>query len=243
MKLLNYNCWAAVFNLTKKMSSHESYLNLGKQMSLKHCHPAAERNKDPILQCLKKYIDKSKKSYFLEISSGSGQHVSHFAPHFPNTTFQPTEIEKTSLKSINEYISDSTCGNINDAQFLDVREPLNMWLGGTLKPESVDYILNVNMIHISEWACSEGLFASAGVLLKPEGMLFTYGPYAFDGVITPESNVRFDASLRSRNPAWGLRDVIRDLQPLATQHGIYLEGKHDLPANNNFLIWRKRKSE
>lgn len=241
MRLINRNFWIAAVNISRKMSSHESYLHLEKQASHKHTHPAAERNKDPILRCLKKYIDNSKKSYFLEISSGSGQHVVHFAPHFPNTTFQPTEIDKSSLKSINEYVSDSTCANIKDAQFLDAREPPNMWLGGILKPESIDYILNVNLVHISEWACSEGLFTGAGVLLKPDGYLFTYGPYAFDGVIKPESNVNFDASLRSRNPSWGLRDVVRELQPLAQKHGIYLEDKHDLPANNNFLVWRKRR--
>lgn len=127
-------------------------------MSRKHCHPAAERNKEPILQCLKKYIDASKKSYFLEISSGSGQHVSHIAPNFPNTIFQPTEIDKYSLRSINEYIRESTCGNIKEADFLDVREPPNTWLGGKLKPDSLDYIMNVNMMHISEWACSEGMY-------------------------------------------------------------------------------------
>lgn len=212
-------------------------------MSHKHCHPAAERNKEPIFQCLKKYIDATNKSQFLEISSGSGQHVSHIAPHFPNTTFQPTELENSSLRSINEYVAENKTGNIKNAQLLDVRESPDKWLGETLKPGSLDYIMNVNMMHISEWACSEGLFSGAGVLLKPEGLLFTYGPYAFDGKITPESNVNFDASLRSRDPSWGLRDVIQELQPLAKTHGLQLEQKHDLPANNNFLIWRKIKSK
>lgn len=85
-----------------------------------------------------------------------------------------------------------------------------------------------------------GLFYGAGVLLKPEGVLFTYGPYAFDGVITPESNVSFDESLRSRDSSWGLRDVVRELEPLSKTNGLHLEQKHDLPANNNFLVWRKK---
>lgn len=125
-------------------------------MSIKHCHPAAERNKEAILHVLRKYIDINSGRFLLEISSGSGQHVAHIAPHFPRTRFQPTEIEKSSLQSINGYIAESTCFNISDAQFLDVREPPNMWLGGILRPQSVDYILNINMIHISEWACAVG---------------------------------------------------------------------------------------
>ncbi|XP_014285668.1 methyltransferase-like 26 [Halyomorpha halys] len=226
--------------VSAKMSSHESYINLKSHVSTKHRHPAAERNKEPILQALKKYIDVNEKGYFMEISSGSGQHVSHFAPNFTGITFQPTEVEKSSLKSINEYVAECPSGNIKDAQFLDVREPPNMWLGGSLESGSVDYILNVNMMHISEWACSQGLFKGAGELLKKEGYLFTYGPYAFNGSITPESNVNFNASLRAQNPSWGLRDVPRELEPLANANGIFLESKHDLPANNNFLVWRKK---
>ncbi|CAH1388521.1 unnamed protein product [Nezara viridula] len=216
------------------------FRSLGSQPSIKHCHPAAERNKEPILQALKKYIDVNKKGYLLEISSGSGQHVTHFAPNFPNITFQPTEMEISSLKSINEYIADYSNGNIKKTQFLDAREPLDNWLDGTLKSGSVDYILNINLVHISEWACSEGLFKGAGELLKKDGYLFTYGPYSFNGSITPQSNIDFNATLKARNPSWGFRDVHRELEPLAKENGIVLEGKHELPANNHFLVWRKK---
>nr|XP_014285670.1 methyltransferase-like 26 [Halyomorpha halys] len=214
--------------------------SLGSQVSTKHHHPAAERNKEPILQELKKHIDVNAKGYLLEISSGSGQHVTHFAPNFPNITFQPTEMEMSSLKSINEYVAEYPNSNIKNAQYVDIREPPNMWLGGSLKSGSVDYILNVNLIHVSEWACSQGLFKGAGELLKKEGYLFTYGPYAFNGSITPESNVNFNATLKARNPSWGLRDVHRELEPLAKENGIVLESKHELPANNHFIVWRKK---
>ena len=123
----------------------------------KQVYPAADRNKDPILQTLKLYINKNHPSFLLEISSGSGQHISHFAPNFPNVTFQPTELEKGLFQSIDAYAEDSNVKNIKEAQFLDVKDSASGWLNQTLKAGSVDYILNCNMMHISEYACTEGI--------------------------------------------------------------------------------------
>ncbi|XP_014239694.1 methyltransferase-like 26 isoform X2 [Cimex lectularius] len=229
----------AIKRLIVRMSSHESYLNLKEQM-VKHKHPAADRNKEPILDALKQYIDTSKEGSLLEVSSGSGQHAVHFAPHFPKIVFQPTEFESSSLNSIKVYRKDSSLKNIKEPHFLDVRTPVDTWINGTLKPNSLDYILNINLIHISEWACTEGLFKGSSYLLKPGGYLFTYGPYAVNGQITPESNVNFDKMLRERDPSWGLRDIEKELKPLAITNGLHLKNQHDLPANNKFLVWEKK---
>uniref|UniRef100_A0A182MK56 Peptidase S1 domain-containing protein n=1 Tax=Anopheles culicifacies TaxID=139723 RepID=A0A182MK56_9DIPT len=101
-----------------------------------------------------------------------------------------------------------------------------------------DYMLNINMIHISPIACAKGLFYNASELLKPGGLLITYGPYAVDGVLTPDSNVQFNTSLQQRNPEWGIRDT-SDLCKMALQKGITLVEMIDMPANNKCLIWRK----
>lgn len=199
-------------------------------------YPAAERNKDPILSVLKRYIQRGTNQSFLEISSGSGQHVSHFAPHFPHVTFYPSEYEPRLLESIAAHANGYS--NIKSPMKIDVTEDFRLWGNGTFKPNSVEYMYNANMMHISPYACTIGLFNNAGKLLKPDGLLITYGPYAFDGQITPYSNVSFDRSLKSQDPNWGLRDV-RDLKKLAGENDIKLIEIVDMPANNKTIIWKK----
>ena len=105
-------------------------------------------------------------------------------------------------------------------------------------PQPMNLITSINMIHISPWAASEGLFAGAGRHLAPGGVLVTYGPYNVDGAFTAESNARFDASLRSRDAAWGIRDL-DDLLALATAAGLSREALIPMPANNFTVVYRK----
>ncbi|XP_022201934.2 methyltransferase-like 26 [Nilaparvata lugens] len=231
----------SLFLLSMKMSSHSSEIYY---INRRHINPAAERNKAPILEILRMYMISPQTTppvhqVLLEISSGSGQHVSYFAKHFQWITFQPTEFEMSSFESINGYIQYEKLENVKPPGYLDVRDPACSWLGGNIKNESIDYVLNINMMHISEYKCAEGLFTGCSEILKPGGYLFTYGPYAFDGEITPESNVRFNAMLRSQDPSWGLRDLPRQLVPLASSCGIRLVQVHPMPANNHLVIWQK----
>ncbi|VDM43285.1 unnamed protein product [Toxocara canis] len=170
--------------------------------------PAAERNKQPILEVIQQYIDHTPKK-LLEISSGSGQHVIHFASHLPNTLFQPSDIDTPSLNSIDAYLQHFKPANVLSPLYIDVSTPVDGWtLPDVFVPGHIDVMLNINMIHISSDSAVDGLFRAAGELLEPgSGLLITYGPYAVNGTITPQSNVEFDRSLRARNPAWGLRDI------------------------------------
>ncbi|XP_011253263.1 methyltransferase-like 26 [Camponotus floridanus] len=199
-------------------------------------YPAANRNKDPILSVLKRYIQRGTNQTLLEISSGSGQHVAHFAPHFPHVTFYPSEYEPRLLESIAAYANEYS--NIKYPLRIDVTTDYRLWGNGIFKPNSLEYVYNANMMHIAPFECTIGLFTNVGQLLKPNGLLITYGPYAFNGQITPLSNVNFDKSLRSQDPSWGLRDV-SELKKLAEINDIKLIEIVDMPANNKTIIWRK----
>lgn len=152
-------------------------------------------------------------------------------------TFYPSEFDPRLLESISAYTKDFS--NVESPILIDVTTDSASWGEKISAEKSFDYIYNCNMIHISPIACSIGLFKNAGRLLKQNGFLFTYGPYMIDGVITPDSNVRFDQSLRSQDPEWGLRDV-RDLEKLANQNGIHSIEILDMPANNKTIIWEKK---
>ncbi|KAM8771521.1 methyltransferase-like 26 [Sparus aurata] len=197
---------------------------------------AAERNKEPILAVLRESVNTGRHLQALEISSGTGQHVTHFAQALRNITWQPSEYDRQSLLSIEAYRAHYQLHNVMPAIHLDASLPHQYW--GGIQPESLDLVVNINMIHISPFACTEGLFRGAGAVLKPQGLLFTYGPYAVNGQISPQSNVDFDYSLRQRNPEWGLRDISL-LSSIAQRNGLFLEKIMDMPANNKCLLFRK----
>ncbi|XP_056265123.1 methyltransferase-like 26 [Pseudoliparis swirei] len=197
---------------------------------------AAERNKEPILAVLRESVNTGRSLQALEISSGTGQHVTHFAQALRNIVWQPSEFDRQSLASIEAYRAHYQQHNVRPAIHLDASLPYEYW--GGIQPESLDLLVNINMIHISPMACTEGLFKGAGTVLKAQGLLLTYGPYAMNGQITPQSNVDFDYSLRQRNSKWGLRDIAL-LSSTAQSYGLFLEKMVDMPANNKCLLFRK----
>ncbi|XP_055300231.1 UPF0585 protein CG18661 isoform X2 [Sitodiplosis mosellana] len=221
---------------------------IGKQAAVRLKNSSADRNCHPILDCLHIVLDKNQYGLrLLEIASGTGQHVGYFAPAFPNIAFYPSEYETSMFGSIRSYTE--SLSNVALPMTIDVRQPFGTkwnWHVANLQPTKVagtfDYMLNINMIHITPWSCTEGLFKNASGLLKPNGILITYGPYASNGVLIPESNVNFDQYLRSTNTDWGVRDL-RDLQQLALTYSICLEKIFDMPANNKVCIWRKSSQQ
>jgi hypothetical protein len=190
---------------------------------------AATRNRDPILAVLREVLPGS--GTVLEIASGSGEHAVYFANSLPRLTWQPTDAADAALASITAHRARAQLPNLLPPLALDVRE--SVW-----PVTHADAIVAINMVHISPWAATEGLMAGASRVLGRDGTLFLYGPYFESDVVTAPSNIAFDADLRRRNPAWGLRD--RDVVvALAAQHEFGLAGRYAMPANNISLVFRR----
>lgn len=191
--------------------------------------PHVARNAAVIIDVLRAILPDAGR--VLEVASGSGEHALHFARAFPGLIFQPSDPDPVALASIEAWREAEGPANLLPPIQLDASAP--RW------PDvAVDAILCINMVHISPWAATEGLMAGAGRLLAPGSPLYLYGAYRQRGVETAPSNEAFDASLRSRNPAWGLRNL-EDVVGLAGRHGLELESVVPMPANNLSVIFRR----
>jgi hypothetical protein len=197
--------------------------------------PAVARNRDPILAILRRTLPRS--GTVLEIASGTGEHAMHFAAHLSGLTWQPTDRDADALRSIAAYRAAANLPNLKAPILLDARSrPWSMV--GTSNPRIVA-IVAINMIHIAPWAAAEGLIAGAGDLLGPHSVLFLYGPFRENGLHTAPSNAAFDASLKARDPAWGVRDL-GEVTTLAKQCGFDLVERIAMPANNLSVVLRRQ---
>ena len=156
----------------------------------------------------------------------------HCAAACPWLVWQPTDPDLDALASIAAWREAARLPNLLAPLRLDARDP-TAW-----PVERADAIIAINMIHISPWSATQGLMAGAGRLLPPGGVLFVYGPYLEVDVATAPSNLAFDASLKSRDPAWGLR-ALDDVAAEAARHGLHLDARIAMPANNLSLVFRK----
>jgi len=205
--------------------------------SLPHS-PAADRNKQPILDVLRTVLPA--RGAALEIASGTGQHAAWFAAALPGWTWQPTDADADSLPAIAAWTSQAGLANVRPPLLLDVTAP--QWPSqGAPFTEPFDAIYCANMLHISPWATCAGLMQGAARHLAPGGVLVTYGPYLEDDVPTAPGNLSFDQSLRQRNPAWGIRRR-EDVALEAQRSGLALHQRHAMPANNLLLVFGRAEA-
>ena len=190
---------------------------------------AADRNKAPILEVLQRVLPR--RAAVLEIASGTGQHAAHFAAAEPGWRWQPSDADPRSRASVDAWCE--ALPNVAAAITLDVLAPDWPVPAGTL-----DAIFCANMLHISPWATCAALMRGAARHLAAGGALLTYGPYLIDGEATAPGNVAFDADLRARDPAWGLR-LLSDVIAQAQAAGLAFEERVRMPANNLVLVFRK----
>lgn len=191
--------------------------------------PSAQRNRDAILAVLSDILPPS--GLVLEIASGSGEHAVHFAGALPGLIVQPSDPSPDAVASIAAWIAESGLGNIRAPLLVDATAP--DW-----PLEAADAILCINMIHIAPWAAAEGLFRHAGRLLKPGQPLYLYGPYRRSDRPLEPGNAAFDESLRSRDSAWGLRELDA-VTRLGAANGFAAPDIVEMPANNLSVIFRK----
>ena len=190
--------------------------------------PAAARNRDPILAVLRGILPA--RGLVLEVASGTGEHAIHFAAAMPALTFQPSDPDADARASIDAWAADAP--NIRPALALDAAAP--DW-----PITAADAVVCINMIHISPWASTEGLMRGASALLPEGAPLVLYGPYKRGGAHTAPSNAAFDADLRTRNAAWGVRDL-EAVAALATANGFGPPRVTEMPANNLTVVFRRQ---
>jgi SAM-dependent methyltransferase len=200
--------------------------------------PAFHRNHEPIWAALEKHLA-ARSGDVVELGSGTGQHVVHFARHTPGLTWWPSDLNQRHLKSIEAWRAHSGLPNIRSPLRIDLADPdwcprMNDGQG----PQDVAAVFCANVIHIAPWNVAEGLFAGAGRYLRGDGKLFLYGPFKREGRHTALSNAVFDTSLREGNPEWGVRDLA-DVEKLAQGAGLALVEAIEMPSNNLTLVFAR----
>ncbi len=193
--------------------------------------PASARNAEPILGVLRAHLPK--RGRVLEIAAGSGQHAAAFAGALPGLEWTPSDPSPEARASIAAWATKAGLSNLQTPLALDCLDE------ATWPETGFDAVVCINMIHISPWAATGGMMKLAErVLPRPGGLLYLYGPYCEAEVALAPSNAAFDASLKARDPAWGLRD--RDeVVALARSHGLTLTLRTNMPANNISLLFRR----
>lgn len=198
---------------------------------MKRHAPATLRNREPILAVLKRWLPSS--GLVLEVAAGSGEHAAFFAPLFPGLEWQPTDRDADALASIDAWQGEAGIATLRPALALDVRaEPWPV--------ERADAVFCANMIHIAPWDCALALLRGAGRILPAGGLLILYGPFRVGGRHTAPSNEAFDAELRARDPAWGVRDL-EAVGEAAQAAGLDHLETAPMPANNLTVVWGKRR--
>jgi SAM-dependent methyltransferase len=192
--------------------------------------PSAQRNRGPISAVLADWLPES--GLVLEVASGSGEHAMHFAQAFPQLEWQPSDPDPGAILSIEAWRTDFGLANLHEPVILDAAAQ-------TWPVERAEAVLNINMLHISPWEAALGLLDGAARVLAPGGKLILYGPWIVDGLQTAQSNLAFDADLKRRNPAWGLRKV-EDFAAEAEVRGLLLADQREMPANNRMLLFIRR---
>jgi cyclopropane fatty-acyl-phospholipid synthase-like methyltransferase len=185
-------------------------------------------NRAPIIAVLREVFADRRR--VLEIGSGTGQHAVYFAPELPHLVWQTGDVPQHHA-GIRAWLDEAALPNVVPPIALDVNE--TSWHDGRY-----DAVFSANTLHIMSWPEVTRFFAGVGAVLEPGGVLAVYGPFNYNRAFTSESNARFDAWLKARDPASGVRDF-EAVDALARAQGLLLQQDIAMPANNRTLVWRR----
>ena len=198
-------------------------------MQLKHkpYSESCDQNRDPILRVIRPLLENARS--VLEIGSGTGQHAVYFGAHLPHLVWQPSDCAEY-LPGIRLWLEEAALANVAPVLQLDVTD--------TWPALTVDAIFSANTAHIMHWRMVEAMVKGAGHALCSNGRFILYGPFNYHGQYTSDSNARFDAWLKARDPESGVRDFEK-IDTLARAAGMNLSGDFAMPANNRILVWQR----
>ena len=185
---------------------------------------ASEQNKTVIFEVIEPYLN----GEVLEIGSGTGQHAVFFAGQVPQVTWQTSDLA-SNLPGIEAWIADSGLSNL----------PAPIDVLGDWPDAQFDVAYSANCFHIMGKTAVAKCIEGIGACLKPGGVLLVYGPFNYAGEFTSPSNAQFDAFLKSRDPASGIKDF-EWLDSLAREASLQIVDDVEMPANNRSLVWQKR---
>ncbi len=189
---------------------------------------SCEQNRAPIFAVLEPRVRDCE--HLLEIGSGTGQHAVYFAADLPHLTWQTSDC-RVNHAGIRAWLDEAGLPNVERPMALDVLE--DEWPTGPF-----DAVFSANTAHIMPTDAVVAMFRGVGALLRDAGSFLLYGPFNVDGRFTSESNARFDAWLKQRDPRMGIRDMAW-LNELAMDSGLRFREDLEMPANNRTLVWTK----
>ncbi len=198
--------------------------------------PSVVRNIDPIVAAFTAMMPH--KGVMLEFGSGTGEHATRLASALPDTFWLPGDPDPAARRSIAAWTTALGLNNVAPPHDLDAASA--DWPNSVPNDAPLNGVVSMNMIHIAPIKAAAGLLAGAGRALRDGGRLFFYGPFARNGAHTAPSNAEFDASLKSRNPDWGVRDLDLEIAPMAMAAGLVLVETHAMPANNLSVVFERR---
>jgi cyclopropane fatty-acyl-phospholipid synthase-like methyltransferase len=195
---------------------------------MKQHSKSCDENREPILGIVREVFVDTR--LLLEIGSGTGQHAVFFASRLPHLVWQPSDLTENHA-SINAWRDEAGLENVLPPMELDVTA--TTWPDG-----EYDGLFSANTLHIMSWEAVQSMFNGLGNLLQTGAHCCLYGPFNYGASYTSDSNRLFDAWLKDRNPASGIRDF-ESIEILATANGFELEADNEMPVNNRLLVWKK----